>query len=54
MDEPRGPQRAYDQELTTDDVLSTSVERVRSSRELIDELDQRLARGEQLLRADDD
>jgi hypothetical protein len=38
---------------STDDVLSESVQRVRSSRQLIDEIDQRLART-QLLVADDD
>lgn len=38
---------------STDAVLSESVERVRSSRQLIDEIDQRLRRGEQLLGDDD-
>jgi hypothetical protein len=37
---------------STDDVLSESVERVRSSRQLLDEIDERLARGQRLL--DDD
>ena len=35
--------------ISTDAVLSESVERVRSSRQLLDEIDQRLRRGEQLL-----
>ena len=39
-------------EGATDAVLSESVERVRSSRQLIDEIDQRLERGQRLL--DDD
>lgn len=38
--------------ISTDAVLSESVERVRSSRQLLDEIDQRLRRGEQLLSDD--
>jgi hypothetical protein len=38
--------------VSTDAVLSESVERVRSSRQLLDEIDQRLRRGEQLLSDD--
>ncbi len=38
--------------VTTDDVLSESVERVRSSRELMDQIDQQLARGQELLGGD--
>lgn len=41
-----------DPAASTDAVLSESVERVRSSRQLIDEIDQRLRRGEQLLSDD--
>lgn len=36
-------------DLTTDEVLSESVERVRSSRQLLDQIDQRLARSEEIL-----
>lgn len=36
-------------ETTTDDVLSDSVERVRSSRELLEQINERLARGQRLL-----
>jgi hypothetical protein len=39
---------------STDAVLSESVERVRSSRRLIDQIDERLQRGNQLLRGDAD
>jgi hypothetical protein len=39
---------------STDDVLSESVQRVRSSRQLIDEIDQRLARTQHLVADDDD
>ena len=38
-----------DEHLSTDAVLSESVERVRSSRQLIDEIDERLERGQRLL-----
>ena len=38
-----------DEGVSTDDVLSESVERVRSSRQLIDQIDQRLQRGQRLL-----
>jgi len=41
-----------DEHVSTDDVLSESVERVRSSRQLLDEIDERLQRGQRLL--DDD
>lgn len=41
-----------DPATSTDAVLSESVERVRSSRQLLDEIDQRLRRGEQLLSDD--
>lgn len=37
---------------TVDQTLLTSIERVRSSRELIDEIDERLARGAELLEHD--
>lgn len=36
-------------DVSTDAVLSESVERVRSSRQLLAKIDQRLRRGEQLL-----
>lgn len=45
-------QQPGDQGVSTDAVLSESVERVRSSRQLIDEIDERLERGQRLL--DDD
>ena len=46
------PQARDEHEVTTDDVLSESVERVRSSRQLIDRIDERLQRGESLLSDD--
>lgn len=42
-----------DEPVSTDAVLSESVERVRSSRQLIDEIDERLQRGQRLLGDDD-
>ena len=48
MESERGDAGAV-REPSTDDVLSESVERVRSSRELIDQIDERLARGPRLL-----
>ena len=45
-------QQPGDQGVSTDAVLSESVERVRSSRQLIDEIDAQLERGQRLL--DDD
>ena len=41
-----------DDTVSTDDVLSESVERVRASRDLIDQIDQRLARSHELLSDD--
>lgn len=38
-----------EEEVSTDEVLSESIERVRSSRQLIDEIDERLERGQRLL-----
>ncbi len=38
---------------STDDVLSDSVERVRSSRQLMDQIEEQLARGQRLLEAAD-
>jgi hypothetical protein len=52
MDEIDPPEAPADPALSTDAVLSESVERVRSSRQLLDEIDQRLRRGEQLLSDD--
>lgn len=51
MDGPREHEEPY-LDLTTDEVLSESVERVRSSRQLLDQIDERLARSEEIL-ADD-
>lgn len=45
-------QQPGEEPVSTDAVLSESVERVRSSRQLIDEIDERLQRGQRLL--DDD
>jgi hypothetical protein len=42
-------QQPGDDVVSTEAVLSESVERVRSSRQLIDEIDQRLERGQRLL-----
>ena len=47
METPRG-----DDDRSTDEVLSDSAERVRSSRELLEQIDERLARSQQIL--DDD
>lgn len=46
------PQQPIDETVSTDEVLLESVERVRSSRQLIDEIDLRLERGQQLLDGD--
>ncbi len=50
-----GDRRANDDRddlVSTDEVLSESVERVRSSRELINQIDEQLARGQELLGGD--
>jgi hypothetical protein len=51
MDDPER-QDPVAEEISTDEVLSTSIERVRSSRQLIEQIEDRLARGQRLL--DDD
>jgi hypothetical protein len=49
METPQGAEDAQIDLRSTDDVLSESVERVRSSRQLIDAIDERLARSQQIL-----
>jgi hypothetical protein len=49
MDVMEPPEPSAEAPISTDAVLSESVERVRSSRQLLDEIEQRLRRGEQLL-----
>ena len=51
-EEPRTDPMWADDAPSTDDVLSESVERVRSSRRLIDRLDHRLQRSQRLLDGD--
>ena len=52
MDEPRTEPTGVDELPSTDAVLSESVERVRSSRKLLDQIEHRLQRGHRLLHGD--
>lgn len=52
MDEPHIDLTGADELPSTDAVLSESVERVKSSRKLIDQIEHRLQRGHRLLHGD--
>lgn len=52
MDEPRIDLTGADELLSTDAVLSESVQRVKSSRKLLDQIEHRLQRGHRLLHGD--
>ena len=52
--DPMDEHQQGEEAISTDAVLSESVERVRSSRQLIDEIDERLQRGQQLLDSETD
>ena len=52
MDEPHIDLTGMEGAPSTDEVLSESVERVKSSRKLIDQIEHRLQRGHRLLHGD--